>query len=337
MLTPPTDISAETIATALGEHYGFGVREVVFLPLGTDLTATAFRVAATNGAAYFLKLRRGAFNSLEVALPAWLHAQGATVVMAPLATETGALWFDNNRYTWTLYPFFLGANAYHAPLTDVHWRTLGATLRRVHDAQPPADLAAQLPRDDYALRYSDAVRAHDERMWTERWDDPLAARLAAFWQDQRAEILLVVTRAEELGATVRQDAPPQVLCHGDFHGGNIMLGANDTLTIVDWDAAIFAPRERDLMFVGASLSGHWDDAREVALFFEGYGAPGPDLIADAYYRYERIVTDIALFTDEVFDRQGALADRERSLDFFIGQFAPQQDIARAHRAYERIG
>jgi spectinomycin phosphotransferase len=337
MLTPPTDISAETIASVLRDHYEVSVRQSGFLPAGADLTAAAFRTIATDGEAYFLKLRRGAFNSLEVALPAWLHEQGIAAVMAPLATVAGALWFADHGYTWTLYPFFSGENAYHKPLTDGHWRTLGVTLRCIHDAQPPADLATQLPRDDSELRYCEAVRVYDERMETERWHDPLAARLAAFWQDQRAEILRVVARAEELVSAVRQRAEPQVLCHGDFHGGNIMLGANDTLTIVDWDAVIFTLKERDLMFVGAPLSGHWDDAREVALFFEGYGAGHYDLVADAYYRYERIVTDIALFTDEVFDQDGALADRERSLDFFTGQFAPEQDIALAHRAYARIG
>jgi spectinomycin phosphotransferase len=337
MLTPPADISAETIALVLREHYKLGVRQTEFLPLGADLTAAAFRVTVTDGEVYFLKLRRGAFNSLEVALPAWLHTQGVAAVMAPLATEAGALWFAVHGYTWTLYPFFSGENAYHAPLTDGHWRALGATLRRIHGSQPPADLATQLPRDESELRYCDAVRLYDARMESERWHDPLAERLATFWQEQRAEILLVVARAEELVDAVRQRAAPQVLCHGDFHGGNIMLGANDTLTIVDWDAAIFAPKERDFVFVGAPLSGHWDDDREIALFFEGYGAPDCNLIAGAYYRYERIVTDIALFTSEVFDLRSALADRERSLDFFTGQFTPEQDIALAHRAYTRIG
>lgn len=336
MLTPPADISTETIAAVLREHYDLSVRQAAFLPLGADLTAAAFRIIATNDEVYFLKLRRGAFNGLEVSLPAWLHGDIAAV-MAPLATETGALWFADHGYAWTLYPYFSGENAYHASLTDGHWRALGATLRRIHDAQPPADLAAQLPCDKIELRYCDAVRAYDEQLKTEREQDPLVARLATFWQDQQTEILLVVARAEELVGAVRQRVAPRVLCHGDFHGGNIILGANDTLTIVDWDAAIFAPKERDFVFVGAPLSGHWDDAREVALFFEGYGAPGFDPFADAYYRYERIVTDIALFTNEVLDQSGALADRERSLDFFTGQFTPEQDIALAHRAYARIG
>jgi spectinomycin phosphotransferase len=335
MLTPP-DIATETICAWLRERYSLLIQQVMFLPLGADVNSAVYRIEAGDGRKYFLKLKRGEFVDLQVTLPAWLHARGLVAVMAPLASGSGDLWSTGHGYTWTLYPFFEGVSVYDAPFTDERWVSLGATLRSIHDAHPPPDIASRLPNDDYAPRYRDAVRAYDQRVDIEVWDDPIAARLAMFWLAQRETIRLVVARAEELAGELRQRAVPHVLCHGDFHGRNILLGANGALTIVDWDAAIFAPKERDTMFAGTLLSGEWDDTYEVARFYEGYSASGPDPVAEAYYRYERIATDIAEFADQIFGVVGSAENRDRSYHHFTGQFAPQQDFALAHRAYARL-
>jgi hypothetical protein len=41
--------------------------------------------------------------------------------------------------------------------------------------------------------------------------------------------------------------------------------------IVDWDDPVLAPRERDLMFVGAGVGGAWNREDESAAFYRGYG------------------------------------------------------------------
>ena len=340
VLTPP-ELSVATIADELRGVYGLRVRQATFLPLGADLNAAVYRVEvedAPDGSAYFLKLKRGAFNDLEVMLPAWLHGHATAAAMAALSTTSGALWSTGHGYTWMLYPYFAGEHAFHITLTDTQWVTLGATLRAIHSAALPSDLAARLRRDDYGPRDRDRVRVWDSRITpTTAYADPIAARLAGFWLARRETIRLVVARADELASSLRRRSPPRVLCHGDFPGANILFGARDALAIIDWDAAIFAPKERDLLFAGANISGHWDDAREVALFYRGYGATSPDPQVEAYYRYERIVVDIAEFAAELFGVVGSAENRERSYAHLTAQFAPQRDIALAHRAYARFG
>jgi spectinomycin phosphotransferase len=39
------------------------------------------------------------------------------------------------------------------------------------------------------------------------------------------------------------------------HAGNVVVGADNELTIVDWDEPILAPKERDLMFIGGGVDG----------------------------------------------------------------------------------
>ncbi len=46
------------------------------------------------------------------------------------------------------------------------------------------------------------------------------------------------------------------------------------------------------MFWGG-MGGTWNDEQEANWFYQGYGAAEVDLFALSYYRYERIVVDIA--------------------------------------------
>ena len=89
MLTKP-DISDDTIIACLHDHFGLPTSHVTFLPLGWVNNAL-YRVIADSGTAYFLKLRRGLFDEVAVAVPAFRHAHGIRQVIAPIATITHTL------------------------------------------------------------------------------------------------------------------------------------------------------------------------------------------------------------------------------------------------------
>ena len=78
-------------------------------------------------------------------------------------------------------------------------------------------------------------------------------------------------------------------------------------------------RQRDLMFIGAGVAGHWRDAQEAIWFYEGYGPQQPDAQAMAYYRCERIVADVVDYCDQLSGadsaqgRPAALAELRRQL------------------------
>ena len=94
-----------------------------------------------------------------------------------------------------------------------------------------------------------------------------------------------------------------VLSHADMRAGNLLIGAECSgaeysVYIVDWDNPALAPREQDLGLVGGC--DIWNDPRQAALFYQGYGPAQIDPMALAYYRYERIIQDIALFASSFF-------------------------------------
>jgi spectinomycin phosphotransferase len=165
------------------------------------------------------------------------------------------------------------------------------------------------------------------------FDDSVTVRLAAFLKTKRAEILNLLKRAERLARALLVGSPEVILCHSDVHAGNILISRDEALYIVDWDDPILAPKERDLMFIGGGLMGAWrTPSQEEALFYQGYGQTQINPIALAYYRYERIVEDIAVFCEQILEKNGVREDREQSLRYLISNFLPNNTIEIAYQS-----
>lgn len=335
MLTKP-DIADDSVIACVETSFGLRISAITFLPLGADINSAVYRVTADQGMSYLLKLRRGNFDPLAAAVPALLHTYGIPQVMAPIATVTQQLWMRAHGFDWMLYPFFEGQNGYEVALSQAQWRALGASMKAVHSARLPAELLAHVRQEDYSPRRRQMVRAFEHELEQRLDDDPIAARFASFWISKRAEIASMVERAEQLAHTLQQRAIELVLCHADFHAGNVLAGADDALTIIDWDEVMLAPKERDLMSVGAGLFGGWNQDLEEAWFYAGYGPVAIDPAVLAYYRYERIVADIAAYAAQVFGMEGSAEDREQGLRQWMYQFRPNQVVELAHTSYQQL-
>jgi spectinomycin phosphotransferase len=164
------------------------------------------------------------------------------------------------------------------------------------------------------------------------FDDPTAAKMAAAMRAQRGQIDRFVARADELGTALQARSMELVLCHADIHAGTLLLGANDALYIVDWDAPIFSPKEHDLTLVGGCTT--WSSARETALFYQGYGLAEIDAMALAYYRHERIVHDIAVECQQIFATTAGGQNWEQEFQYFTSIFLPGHEIELAFQIDE---
>ena len=96
---------------------------------------------------------------------------------------------------------------------------------------------------------------------------------------------------------------------------------------------ILAPKERDLMYAGG---GQFGKARlpveEERLFYRGYGQTPIDPDALAYYGYERIVEDIAVYCEQLLRSNAGGVDREQALRYLMSNFEPKGTIEIAYRA-----
>jgi spectinomycin phosphotransferase len=206
-------------------------------------------------------------------------------------------------------------------VTDAQRRELGRALAAIHRADiPPAERG-----DAAAETYGPASRnaARELLALAERrgpFQDEVAADMAAFMRRRASTIRKLIDRATALAETLLRRQRAFVLCHGDLHAGNLHVADDGRVYIVDWDTLIFAPPERDLIFVGAGIDRVWRGAAARRAFYAGYGPAGPDPDATAYYRCERAVEDIAAFGEALLLSGEGGADRAQSLRYFRSAF-----------------
>ena len=122
---------------------------------------------------------------------------------------------------------------------------------------------------------------------------------------------------------LRRANHPRVLCHADAHLGNVLVGDDGRLWLIDWDGAALAPRERDLLFVIGGIAAGQVSPRQTELFRRGYGAVEPDPVALTYYRAAWALQDIAAFGHTaLLDDTAGEATRREALRLFASYFMP---------------
>ena len=324
MLEKP-DISEELIISRLQEEYYLRVAMLTFLPLGADQGTAVYRVVADNGTAYFLKLRKG-FDEISVTVPLFLKSRGIQEIIAPFETKSNRGWADFGQYKMILYPFIEGKNGFEMELSDHHKRSLGAALKRIHTVKIPLELKRVIPQETFSPQWRERVKGFQEQAKNGTFSNPTASKLANFINSKHNEISHLIKRTAKLAAELQSRSHELVLCHTDIHGANILITNNDQLYIVDWDAPLLAPKERDLMFVGGGIDTLWESERDESVFYEGYGKTEVDFTAMAYYRYERMIEDLAAYGEQLLLTDEGGADREQAYRRFTVNFEPGNTI-----------
>lgn len=336
MLEKP-DLEDGKITDWLQAEYGLSIEAIAFLPLGADLNTAVYRVTAKD-MVYFLKLRRGDFDVASVAVPAYLHSQGIRQVIPPVAARSGRLWMDLAPYTGILYPFVEGLNGFQRSLTDRQWVEFGAAMKRFHTAKIPPEITAGVLREEFSPCWRKIVRIFLAQIPEKTYEEPVAAELAAFLNSKWAATYDLVRRAGRYARLLAKQPPEFILCHGDIHAWNLLIPNGEAFYMVDWDTLIFAPKERDLMFIGGGLGGRGrTPEEEEALFYRGYGQTKIHPAAMAYYRYERIIEDLAIYCEQIFLSDEGGEDRKQSLENVKSNYLPGGTIELARRSDERLG
>ncbi len=336
MLEKP-DINDAKIIQCLQTEYGLSIDKIAFLPLGADLNTAVYRAETNDDTLYFVKLRRGDFDEASVAVPKFLSDLGIKQIIPSLPTQTGKLWANLDSHKIILYPFVKGHNGFEVNLSDQQRIEFGAALKKFHTANIPAAITKNVRQETFSAKWRKKVKSFLVQIENEVFDDPIALELAAFLKTKRDETLELINRTERLALMLQAQSPEFILCHADIHGWNLLITGDNALYMVDWDTLIFAPKERDLMFVACGLGGIGHTLQEEeTLFYQGYGQTQPNPVALAYYRYERIIEDIAISCEQIFLSTEGGEDRKQSLENLKSNFRPKGTIEIAHQSDETV-
>lgn len=320
MRTRPQLSDADLLAR-LQAAYGLDLTTATFLPLGADYATALYRITTRDGTPFFCRLRSGPWDEIAVALPAALHAAGVREVPAPVPALDEALSVPFGPYRVSLLPWLEARNAYEVPLTDAQWVALGAAVRRIHEAALPEALLAAIPLETYPSHWRERLGAAMAGLEAVAPIDELAREAIAGLRTHQEEIAALLARTEALAAQEQAVPHPLVVCHTDLHAGNVLVTSEGELFIVDWDAPLRAPRERDLMYAGGGQFGnHRTLADEQALFSRGYGDAVVDRDLLAYYRYARVIEDLAIYADDLLHGDTASPDRADALRYMLANF-----------------
>ena len=335
------------------EDFGIPLIGVRPTGLGADARATLWRGETADGAAYAVKASSAPQPGLVVA--DFLASRGVPGVPAPVRTAAGALTSPlSDGAAISVVPWIEGRRAIETGLDLAQWRAFGEVLGAVHRSPPSPPLVGGsdgeglLPRDlhDPHVEVRRAREFGDRLADTLRHapNDPLLGELSDLWHLHGSRVLEVAVLAEATAtdALAWQDVQP-VICHADPHHGNLLLpparpgrSGGCGVWLVDWDDAVLAPREADLIFVVVGVYSFAPITKtEVGWFFEGYTrASGGVTLADldetrlTHYRSTRALTDFldfadAVFADDVLDLTPDLADRATALRIAAGALSPE--------------
>jgi spectinomycin phosphotransferase len=334
----------DSLRDALRDAHGLDVVELEKIDEGADAAAIAFRARTADGAAWFVKLRPDPRHA-GVLVPRWLRDHGVPEAVASVGPVGGEPWLRVGGWSVLVAPFVAAPSVMRHGMGLDGWRRFGEIAARLHAVRLPADLAGIVPRETFEPRMTAVAREVDRhvgRRRDARGDDPLTRSVRETWRAKRPTLRHLVSRAEDLGTrirgpTARGERIPFVLCHADLHTANVLVADDGTLSIVDWDELLLAPRERDLMFVRDSVvAGPVSDVQADA-FEAGYGSPAVDPLLIAYYRVDWAVQDLAGYAHQVLlEPDRSRADRVVAAERFLGQFGPAGEVPWALAAERTI-
>ncbi|SBT41393.1 phosphotransferase enzyme family protein [Micromonospora narathiwatensis] len=328
----------ERLAARVAEDFGLALVSAVPVEFGADPTAELWRAGTVDGHGYAVKLSGGG-TPAGLVVAAELARRGVPGVPAPLVTREGRLSTVHEGRRLTVVPWLSGERAADGGMRPAHWRRYGAVLAAAH-AVPLTDELAGLPREDHThAAIAAAVRETDGRLRgvdgsADRW----TREVAAHWRAAAADTARLLDRVDRLGAELRARPAELVVCHGDPHLGNVLLGPAGEVWLIDWDDAVLAPRERDLMFVlGGGPAWAFDSRLDEAAFRAGYGPMRPDPVRLAYHLGARTLDDLWSWSAEVADAGRSEADRVRALRIVEGLLSPSGLVSLARGALRDLG
>ena len=276
-------------------EYGVALRRLTYIPRGE--ASYSYVAESGDGARYILKvldvsrLARIAVQRMTFVLPLLHELRSKTLlpnVPQPIFTVAGAPVAFCGDCRLVLLDYVEGVNpdraTFHRP--DV-WARPARDVAHLHAAteileSPCPDIEMfEIPFETALLEGMAALA----KVTTADGPGPQAP--ASLLLPQADTMMALLARLRELADLARDLASSNVLCHTDIHRWNLLIGADDAVTIIDWEGAKRAPAEHDLF----AFNG--DD---FPAFLDAYLSAGGvrDLHAETFgfYFYRRNLEDL---------------------------------------------
>jgi thiamine kinase-like enzyme len=123
----------------------------------------------------------------------------------------------------------------------------------------------------------------------------------------KTRIVLYLDQLIELQSKIRIISHNLLVCHTDLHGGNLVQTPEGILYLLDWENAMIAPREQDMIFFLGD-----EEYRKLfwPVYLDQVGQVDIDLDVLSFYYYRRGLEDVAGIVFRIM-RQDGTEERDR--------------------------
>ncbi|CZG06980.1 aminoglycoside O-phosphotransferase APH(9)-Ia [Legionella pneumophila] len=319
------NIPDQHLIALLKVYYGIDIHTVQLIVGGADMNAFGYK-ADSESNSYFVKLKYGHHDEINLSIIRLLHDSGVKEIVFPINTLEANLFQQVDHVKIIVYPFIDAPNGFTKNLTEKQWKQLGKILRQIHETSVPTPIQQRLRKETYSPKWREMVRSFYSQIGFDKSDDQITTDFKSFFNKNIDLIHQLVNSSEELSKKIQPDFEKYVLCHSDIHAGNVLVIDEESIYIIDWDEPMFAPKERDLMFIGGGIGNVWNKPHQIDYFYEGYGKTSVDKTILSYYRHERIVEDIAVYGHDLLSRDQNAQSRLESFKHFKSMFDPNDVI-----------
>lgn len=292
----PLELPATEIIRIANSHFGRSFVALEFIPLGE--ASWLYRAEESDGAQFAIKIQ----HNVDAA-PAEVLAQLAEAaypwVPRSYFTKDSLLWAREDDLYFSVQQYIFVDSLHHAasePDTDF-LHELGLALTELHSQTPDLSRLPHVRAEDFHPPVFNSAKQLISRLDGIVSTESNIVRAQQVFKTQRKDIDQLFVNMVEYGATLQRSSLRSGLVHGDTHFGNILKPQDDHIYLIDWDHAMFARPEMDLMY-------YTDE--QIKTISETYGR---NLLenreAVQYYRNFLLVRAMDFFLARLFDPRHA--------------------------------
>ncbi|WP_407868461.1 phosphotransferase [Paenibacillus sp. P36] len=314
-------IDDSDLITKLHKEYGIQVESVNFIPMGDS--AYSYWLKCTNGERYYLKLfdhhndkQRTSVERLPYYLPlTWqMYHQGLFRNIAyPIKNQSGDFKTTFIDITVVLFNFIEGetlAAAY--PFSKEILEAIAKSVALIQKITPFIEQYTLLTETFDISFESDLEKCIWMLENTETFDNSIKQALRELVLAKKEQIFVLLNLVRKLRGIAIADTNEKVLCHGDIWGGNL-IHCESGLYFIDWESAVIAPPEFDLVgYIG----------EEFGVFFSTYEKHtgktvtiNPDLLR--FYAYRHHLRNLTTWLMNILYRNTEEAQNENDLAMIL--------------------
>ncbi len=305
MINEP-DIDKDNLKSLLEEKYGLKVSHLVFQPKGE--VSWSYIVHCEDATKYFFKIHKTQGLSLSrLELLYNLHSEsGIQNISYPLKTKAGELEIKVNGSQSVLFNYIDGKTSGEQDLSQKDLENLGELLGKIHHSKE--SIGEFTIKEEFKSPFKEGINKIYENINTLEDLNEVQQETRNIYLDYKAIFLNELNELENTAKDLTSQDIEFVNCHGEPSPDNIMISESGKIYLIDWDAPIFAPKEKDLMF--------FTDRLEPVM--SGYGTISKDiqLNQDAlkYYRHLWNTQEIEDWGTRIFFEEHTLNEQQYHLN-----------------------